>query len=57
MTKEVDQPKDEDDDDLSELSNFDDINDASNDWESVSEFNKYTEKVEQSKIKAKLKKQ
>ena len=39
MQPEQQEVKKEDDDDLSELSNFDDVNDAANDWESVSEFN------------------
>lgn len=33
--------------------NYDDVNDAADDWQSVSEFNHYTEKVENKKLKAK----
>ena len=33
--------------------NYDDVNDAADDWQSVSEYNHFTEKVEQKKIKAK----
>jgi hypothetical protein len=34
------------------LINYDDVNDAADDWQSVSEYNHFTEKVEQKKIKA-----
>lgn len=32
--------------------NYDDVNGAADDWQSVSEYNHFTEKVEQKKIKA-----
>jgi len=35
------------------LINYDDVNDAADDWQSVSEYNHFTEKVQQKKIKAK----
>lgn len=47
----VDKVEDEDDE-PTDLINYDDVNDAADDWQSVSEFNHFTEQVEQKKIKA-----
>lgn len=48
----VDKKEDDEDEEPTDLINYDDVNDAADDWQSVSEFNHYTEKVEQKKIKA-----